>query len=383
MATIQNTLESLVLTQMDEHFSQVPQFFCSLDAIRQQAKDMQMAFSGHIAYAVKANPRPEIIKTLRQEGITHFDVASINEAKLIRHLIPDATILFNNPVKTPAEITVAAEQLGVCHYTVQSREEIDKVLQYTPSIARDLLEIAVRIKAPASTSARINHSMKFGVQVEQVESLLMYLETQGVNHIFLSVHIGSDNPSVSLQPYEESLQHMYVLAKRYPRVKALNLGGGFPAQFYPAPKPDVPAMLRALSACFDNKQRLNYYIEPGLSLVGNSTVLVTPIVEIDPSIPAIYIRDGIYSSYYCYHVHQHPIEAYLYRRNNERLMKLEGKPIAFQVYGQTCDGGDVLTMKLPRTLQKHDMICVETAGAYMGSVASQFNGFSEVEWNFY
>ena len=381
---MQSKLEKIILNQMDEVFEQTPQFFCSLDLLREQASVMQKAFSGNVAYAVKANPRPEVIKTLVAQGVRYFDVASIREANLIRELAPDTTIFFNNPIKTPAEISQAANHLGIYHYTVQSHEEIDKILKYASNVSRESLELAVRLKAPQSSSARINHNEKFGVSVDQAETLLLYLEAQGISNIYLSVHIGSDNPSSSLTPYQESLQVMHNLAKLHSTVKGINLGGGFPAHFYPLPKPDVPAMLQAISTCiFEKEYDLRYFIEPGLSLVANSTVLISPIIEVDHNIPAVRIRDGIYTSYYCYYIHQHPIVAYLYRRQNKHLIKIDSDLVDFKVYGQTCDGSDYLTMKLPSALLKHDMICVETAGAYMGSVASEFNGFGKIAWNFY
>ena len=43
-------------------------------------------FSGKILYAVKTNPNEKIIKQLINNGISEFDVASLNEIKLIKKL---------------------------------------------------------------------------------------------------------------------------------------------------------------------------------------------------------------------------------------------------------------------------------------------------------
>ena len=41
-------------------------------------------FPGKVLYAVKTNPHPEVIKTLIKSGINQFDVASIEEIKVVK-----------------------------------------------------------------------------------------------------------------------------------------------------------------------------------------------------------------------------------------------------------------------------------------------------------
>ena len=45
-------------------------------------------FPGKILYAVKTNPNQKVIKLISESGINRFDVASINEIKLIRKNFP-------------------------------------------------------------------------------------------------------------------------------------------------------------------------------------------------------------------------------------------------------------------------------------------------------
>src|SRR6187399_2498482 len=64
-------------------------------------------FPGTTMYAVKANPSPELLQILWDSGITHFDVASIAEVRLVRALLPEATLCFMHPVKTGSAIAEA------------------------------------------------------------------------------------------------------------------------------------------------------------------------------------------------------------------------------------------------------------------------------------
>ncbi len=45
-------------------------------------------FAGKSLYAVKANPSPELLRILWDNGIAHYDVASIAEVRLTRATLP-------------------------------------------------------------------------------------------------------------------------------------------------------------------------------------------------------------------------------------------------------------------------------------------------------
>ena len=47
-------------------------------------------FPGQILYAVKTNPNEKVIRHIGESGIVRFDVASINEIKLIKKIFPKA-----------------------------------------------------------------------------------------------------------------------------------------------------------------------------------------------------------------------------------------------------------------------------------------------------
>jgi ornithine decarboxylase len=47
-------------------------------------------FPGRVLYAVKCNPQPLILRALYDEGIRHFDTASLAEVAQVRELFRDA-----------------------------------------------------------------------------------------------------------------------------------------------------------------------------------------------------------------------------------------------------------------------------------------------------
>ena len=64
-------------------------------------------FPGRSMYAVKANPSPELLQILWDNGITHYDVASIAEVRLVARTLPEATLCFMHPVKAEEAIREA------------------------------------------------------------------------------------------------------------------------------------------------------------------------------------------------------------------------------------------------------------------------------------
>ena len=50
-------------------------------------------FPGKSLYAVKANPSPDLLRVLWDNGVTHYDVASIAEVRLVRATLPQAVLL--------------------------------------------------------------------------------------------------------------------------------------------------------------------------------------------------------------------------------------------------------------------------------------------------
>ena len=48
-------------------------------------------FPGKILYAVKTNPIEKVIKCIAENGINQFDVASVNEIKLIKKILPKSS----------------------------------------------------------------------------------------------------------------------------------------------------------------------------------------------------------------------------------------------------------------------------------------------------
>ena len=68
-------------------------------AARRAARFFVEKFPGTSMYAVKANPSPDLLKVLWDAGVTHYDVASIAEVRLLAETVSEAALWFMHPVK--------------------------------------------------------------------------------------------------------------------------------------------------------------------------------------------------------------------------------------------------------------------------------------------
>ena len=127
-------------------------------------------FPGRSMYAVKANPSPDLLRILWDNGIRHYDAASIAEVRLVKATLPDATCHFMHPVKSEEAIAEAYHVHGVRTFSLDSLEELAKIVAATNG-ATDLT-LCVRIRV-SSEYAKLSLGSKFGVGLDESRELLI------------------------------------------------------------------------------------------------------------------------------------------------------------------------------------------------------------------
>src|SRR3954454_17991616 len=94
-------------------------------AARRAAGFFVEKFPGRSLYAVKANPSPDLLRILWDAGITHYDVASIGEVRLVSEILPDAVQCFMHPVKAEEVIAEAYFVHGVRTFVLDTMDELN------------------------------------------------------------------------------------------------------------------------------------------------------------------------------------------------------------------------------------------------------------------
>jgi ornithine decarboxylase len=343
------------------------------DALAREARLFVEHFPGLSLYAVKANPDPYVLRQLHAAGICHFDVASLNEVKLVRGLFPEAHLAYMHPVKSRQAIRAAYFDYGVRDFVVDTFEEIHKILEEL-QMAPDLT-IVVRLERPKG-SAACPLTNKFGCAPEVAVSLLR--DAAKVAHkVGLSFHVGSQ----TLDPasYAEAIRKAgEVIREAGVTLDVFDVGGGFPISYLGMeirPLTEYFDVIRKEIAAIGLPQECKIWAEPGRALSGTSTTLLVRVELRKGDI--LYINDGSFGNMFEVASMNWKNTASLVRPARKGR-KAASKALApFRFYGPTCDSVDYMPgpFMLPEDICEGDWIALQGMGSYMAASQSRFNGF--------
>lgn len=353
-----------------------PLFVIDHDALRQAYR----LFRRHLPrvqayYAVKANPNPEIVRTLFQEGAS-FDVASMPEFMIVHQNIEHLPakerqdwiwdkIIYANPTKP----TDTLEQLNQYKplVTFDNLEEIHKIKQHAPDAG-----LVLRLKVP-NTGAMVELSSKFGASSGEAVDLILEADRVGLTVEGISFHVGSQ--TTNFDNYVQALNltaNVFAEAKArgYTKMNLLDIGGGFPAPYDDTVKP-----FRELARIINSELKrlfpkdIQVLAEPGRFLAAVCGTSIASVIgkAVHEGKTSYYINDGVYHTYsgvifdHC----KYPVKSFK-----------KGPTSICSVFGPTCDALDVVSMaeNLP-DLKRGDFVYSEKIGAYSHASSTWFNGF--------
>jgi ornithine decarboxylase len=337
-------------------------------AARRAARFFIEEFPGRSLYAVKANPSRELLQLLWSEGVTHYDVASIGEVRLISEVLPDAVQCFMHPVKAEEAIAEAYFDHGVKTFSLDSAEELEKIVRATKG-ATDL-SLLVRIRV-SSEHAKLSLASKFGAEPAELKPLLMATR-QAADALGVCFHVGSQ--AMTPAAYAKAMQRVrQAIVEASVTVDIVDVGGGFPS-FYPGMEPPpLETYFDVIHRAFEDlpiSYSAELWCEPGRALCAEYASLVVRVEKRRGS--ELYINDGAYGALFdAAHIGwRYPVR--LLREKSSRA-----KDVAFSFYGPTCDDLDHMAgpFLLPADIKTGDYIEVGMLGAYGCAMRTAFNGF--------
>ena len=326
-------------------------------------------FPGKVLYAVKTNPHEEVIKEIKNSGIDKFDIASIEEIKIIKKIVPDAECFYMNTIKSREHIREAYFNYNIKNFALDTKDELLKIIEATEN-AQDL-NLFVRISI-SNEHAEIDLSKKFGALSSEVLGLFRLTKAHSAK-VGLSFHVGSQ----CMHPisYTKGIGEMGNIIKKTNIIPDfINIGGGFPTIY-----PDLrPQSLN--NYIFEIKKALNnlklekhpvLMCEPGRALVAESGSTIVKVVLRKKQ--KLYINDGTYGSLFDAGFPNIVFPARMIQ--NGRI--ISKKLTAFNFYGPTCDSMDYMKgpFILPNNIKENDYIELGQLGAYGITFRTKFNGF--------
>ena len=326
-------------------------------------------------YAVKANPAPEIVRTLFKAGAS-FDVASLPEFMLVYENIRQLPqkeqqdfiwdkIIYANPTK-PKDTLLALDQYKPL-VTFDNLNELKKIKQYAPHAG-----VVLRLRVP-NTGSMVELSSKFGCDPGEAVDLVVAAFEMGLVVEGLSFHVGSQ--CTNFMNFVQALNMAAAIMKesrsRGHELKILDIGGGFPAAY---DKHVVPFGELAKQINVEIKRLfaddIQIIAEPGRFLVATAATSIASVIgkAVRDGKTCYFIDDSVY----------HTFSGIIFDHCQYHLKSFKKGPTeTCAVFGQTCDGLDTISQaeQLP-DLEIEDLLYSLNIGAYSNASSTWFNGFA-------
>jgi ornithine decarboxylase len=308
-------------------------------------------------YAVKANPAPEIVRTLYEAGAS-FDVASFPEFMLVYENVKRLPararqdfvwdkIVYANPIK-PEETLRALDRYRPL-VTYDNRAELAKIRAHAPHAG-----LALRLRVP-NTGSMVELSSKFGCDPGEAVDLIVEAFRVGLVVEALSFHVGSQ--CTNFENFVDALNMAAAVRNealaRGHDVKILDIGGGFPVAYDRHVKPlaDLARVINAeIARLFPPDAEI--LAEPGRYLVATAATAVARVIgkAVRDGRVCYYIDDSVYHTFSGLIFDHCP---YHFKAMKRGISRAEDLP----------------------DLEIGDLVCSENIGAYSSASATWFNGF--------
>ncbi len=343
-----------------------------------------------ICYSIKSCSNISICRVLGERG-AGMDVVSGGELERARLAgVPMDKVVYAGVGKTEAEIRAAlAARIG--YFNIESEPEFE-------AIARTARELRIRSRAAlrlnpdvdprthAYTSTR-KKDPKFGVDIQRA---LAFFEKYGRDEFLtldaLHLHIGS--PVYDTQPYIDAITKTLALIddleRRGHRIAALDIGGGFAADYETDRSPRAIDYSAAIVPLLRERagKGLRIILEPGRTISANAGLLLTRVLYVkdgvdgkkflicDTGMNAL-IRPSLYGAFHF--VWPARVDPRFEPARRGESLDMPGL-VPCDVVGPICESGDFLAKgrKLP-PVKADDLIAVFAAGAYGMTMASTYN----------
>ncbi|HWW62162.1 MAG TPA: diaminopimelate decarboxylase, partial [Thermoanaerobaculia bacterium] len=255
-----------------------PLYVYDAGVLRRQIGNVRRAFaplpSFRPFYAMKANSNLAILRLVRESGFG-CDAVSPGEIFLARHAgYEPGAIWFTCSNVSDEDLRAIPDPRIVIN--VNSMSEIDRVLA-----AKLVNPIALRINPDVGAGHHVDvvtagGSVKFGIDVAEVDDARRVCEDTGHDIVGLHAHIGSG--VTTLDPLLAAARCLLDLSRDFPKLRFINFGGGIASPYHPNeaefPIDEYGRALSELVSAKMSERGLSAILEPGRYVVAESGALI-------------------------------------------------------------------------------------------------------------
>jgi len=360
----------------ENHLQKIQQAYSKLDTM--------------ICYSVKACSNINILKFMAKAG-SGFDIVSGGELyRVLKAGGNPSKIVYAGVGKTDAEI-MEALNAGIGYFNIESEAELENLIRLAKkhkTTKKNPPKVALRVNPDVDPKTHIytttgKRETKFGVDIEQARKVFAdYGRNKAVKLCAIHIHLGSAGHTV--EPYVEAIKKILTLIEQLRSngfaVEALNIGGGYGADYVTAESPTAADYSAAIVPLLTGKN-LKLILEPGASIAANAAVLATKVlylkksgrkkfVIVDAAMNDL-IRPPLYNAFHFIWPVKVAEKFMPERRTND--LQLNGTEVV-DVVGPICESADFFAKDraLP-PVKCGDTVSIFTAGAYGFSMSSNYN----------
>ena len=352
-----------------------PLYCYSTKKLKENIKNFKKQFNKLnplLCFAVKANSNINILREIKKLNLG-ADVVSVGELILaIKAGIKPKKIVFSGVGKTKAELKYAIDK-KILLINSESKSEILEIEKIAKSKKR-VVNIGIRLNpnTDAKTLSQISTGKKenkFGVNEKIFLHLVDYVKnSKNLNLKCLSVHIGSQ--ILNEKPFQKMLSVVdKTIKKTNYNFEYVDLGGGMGIDYeHNNKKLNLQKYHQSIKKFLVNKNS-KIIFEPGRSIVGNTSVLISKV---------IYIKEGYKKDFIILDAAMNDlIRPALYGAKHKIIALRKTNKISKKTYefvGPICESTDkFLTIKKFQKLNEKDLVAICDVGAYGTSLASNYN----------
>ncbi len=367
-----------------------PLYIMSEDDIRERCREIRTSFverhaPARAAYASKACQTLELLRIIKEEGMS-LDVVSGGEIyAALRAGIDPETMIFHGNSKTEQEVREAMEA-GVGTVVVDNLSELEllqEVAEETGKIQKVVLRITPGVDSHTHQYISTGQAdSKFGFSVEEVleHAAAEVLSMKNIHFAGVHFHIGSqlmENTS-HVMAVEIILDLLEKLHDRYGYVaEEINCGGGFGVHYADDPERTkvsdfTDPMVERIDAFYEKigAPRALITIEPGRWIVAEAGITVYEVGSVKEN-AAGRIYAGVDGGF-----PDNPRTALYEARYEVKAVEKaeEACDTKMTIAGKCCESGDIVAfdVMLP-PLERGDHIAVLATGAYNYAMSSNYN----------
>jgi len=276
-----------------------PLYLIDEDTLHAKARELHKAYASKykgpvkVAYSIKANFAPAILRAFIKDGIT-FDLTSLGELYFVKQCKADPENIIYTSVTEEAEEYLEVLQAGVRRIVVSSYNGMMNLAKAAAKTGiRPLTMIRVNPEVGVKAEVRASYrNGKFGVPfnggtLDSATKMVKHLMgTDLLKFEGFHFHLGSQITDFSCYIHAIDKMDAFItkMKKEYPafQVNTFDIGGGTPV-FYndPVPTPAQMAENHAakLNQLADTHGIFTLMVESGRFLVAESSILVSRIVN--------------------------------------------------------------------------------------------------------